>query len=271
VAFFVSGRSAAPLQGAERLSPPRLGLCAHLPAPYAPWMGHKTLAELTADPFLRTLEGRDPATPLTAGQAAGFLITSTSTLKEWRDSGKWPPEWFKDEDCEGVRYPLGSLRQYVNDRVEATRQKRARSTEATPAPPLDKTSAAEKIKQIAGKDAVKGFGLDDLILRGGRRKNVKQDTHSQFMALGASDDEWVFLMVPSTVPGVAARRPIDLIASLDMDPDTLEDAECVQLSLFDYSDALARFFREEFAARRFNASLEGIEDLPAGGRKPPRS
>ena len=64
---------------------------------------------------------------------------------------------------------------------------------------------------------------------------------------------------------------IDLIASLDMDPDTLEDAECVQLSLFDYSDMLAKFFRGESFMRRFNASMEGIENLPSGGRKHPRS
>ena len=56
-----------------------------------------------------------------------------------------------------------------------------------------------------------------------------------------------------------------------MDSDTLEDTECVQLSLFDYSDMLAKFFREESAKRRPNASMEGIEDLPSGGRKHPRS
>ena len=56
-----------------------------------------------------------------------------------------------------------------------------------------------------------------------------------------------------------------------MDPDTLEDTECVQLSLFDYSDMLAKLFREESAMRRFNASMKDIENPPSGGRKHPRS
>jgi hypothetical protein len=226
-------------------------------------MGHKTLKELTEDPFLRTLEGRDELQPMTIQRAAGFLAQSLTTLLEWREAGKRPPGWYGEG--KNLRYPLGELRRFVREELE--KAERMQAPQPAPTAPPEKTSAVEKVKQIAGKDAVKGFGFGDVKMIGGeRRTKVRHDSHAQFLSVGAPNDEWVFLMVPSAYPAQTVRRPVDLIASLDMDPDTLVDAECEQLSLESYGEALAAFVRAEGAAER---KLRAGELPPPDPDKPP--
>lgn len=209
-------------------------------------MAKKSLAELTADPFLRSLEGCDDAQLLTIEQTAGFLARSITSLSEWRTASKRPPGWIDDD---GVRYPLGELRRYAREKLEAAAASSPASAAPAPAPPA--TTAAQKVRQVAGKDAVEIFGLDEEPMRGGRaRKGVRQESFSSFLATGAPDDEWVFLMVPSSFSSNHARRPIDLIATLDTYIETPDDVKCEQLSLIEYSETLAAFLREEFAATR---------------------
>jgi hypothetical protein len=226
-------------------------------------MGHKTLAELTADPFLRTLEGRDDSQPLTIGLTAGFLIVSTTVLSQWRTAGKRPPDWYGKG--KRIRYSLGELRRYVRGELETAARLHPLTPSATPSPPLEKTTATEQVRQIAGGDAVDVFGLNEPILRGGRRRKVNQDTFAQFLSMGAPDDEWVFVMVPSPFPGLGVCRPVDLIASLDMDLDTLLDAECEQLSLSAYAETMAAFMRQEQAG----AAAARSGDLPPRGSGDP--
>ena len=82
------------------------------------------------------------------------------------------------------------------------------------------------------------YGLDDPILTGRRRMGVRHNSFNEFnefIALGAPDDEWVFLIVPD-VPG--EHRPIDLISTLDMTTGDVADATCAQLSLTGYLQLL---------------------------------
>jgi hypothetical protein len=204
----------------------------------------KTLSQLSADPFLQTLEGRDPDQPMTIELAAGFLMQSVWTLAEWRDAGIRPPGWYGEG--KGIRYSLGELRRFVREQLEKSAQKHTPQSAA--APLSDKTTAAEQVKQIAGAKAVDDFGFDDTPLRGGR-PNVNQRNFGQFLSVGRSTDEWVFAMVPSRYPDVPPR-PVDLIATLDMDLEDLLDAECVQLDLPTYSEHLAAHARALFAAER---------------------
>ncbi|KRE90879.1 hypothetical protein ASG87_01700 [Frateuria sp. Soil773] len=226
-------------------------------------MAKRSLAELTADPFLRSLEGRDDAQQLTIEQAAGFLSRSVTSLAEWRAAGKRPPGWTDDGI---VRYPLGELRRYSREQLEATAV--AIPPAPAPASPTAPTTAAEKVRQIAGKDAVRIFGFDDERLRAGQaRGGVNQTSTAAFLSVGAPDDEWVFLNVPSPTPGNPLRRPVDLIATLDMDPDTLADATCQQMSLSAYAEALAAFLHAEVTAQR---AEEAALRAARAGKLPPR-
>jgi hypothetical protein len=192
-------------------------------------MGKKTLAELTADPFLRTLEGRDDAQLLTVEQTAGFLSRSITTLAEWRATSKRPPGWIDDA---GIRYPLGEVRRYAREQLE-----KLALVEPSPAPSprTSPTSAAEEIAKAVDPQAVTDYGLDEPILTGRRRKGVHHNSFAEFVALGAADDEWIFLVVPDLTSG---HRPVDLIATLDMAASELSMATPVQWSLTKYLDHL---------------------------------
>lgn len=202
-------------------------------------MGKKSLAELTADPFLRTLEGRDDAQLLTVEQTAGFLARSITTLAEWRASGKRPPGWIDDA---GIRYPLGEVRRYAREQLERLTLV---PPSPVPAPPRSST-ASEEIAKAIDPQAVEDYGLDDPILTGRRRKGIRHSSFAEFIALGASDDEWVFLLVPDTQGG---RRPMDLISTLDTSDDQLHEATCQQLSLGEYLERLRHYLDENHPSR----------------------
>lgn len=220
-------------------------------------MPKPTLADMIADPFLRTLEGRDGSQVLTRYQACGFLQQSPSTLDRWRKKGWRPPQWFDNaprSDKPVICYTLGSLREYVQQQVEQA------SADSSPSIPstASSTHATDADGRPMTAQDIADYGLDETILRGGRRRKVNHDSFASFLATGQPDDEWVFLLQPSTAPGNPRRRPVDLIASLDLDLDTLVDAECEQLSLSAYTETLAAFMREEQAALRHAAA----GDLP---------
>ncbi|MFC3651911.1 hypothetical protein ACFONN_10190 [Dyella humi] len=204
---------------------PLLEIATFRVAPYPQCMGKKSLAELTVDPFLRTLEGRDDAQLLTVEQTAGFLARSITTLAEWRASGKRPPGWIDDA---GIRYPLGEVRRYAREQLERLA---LTPTPPAPSPPPAPTTAAEEIAKAVDQQAVDDYGLDDPILTGRRRKGVRHNSFAEFVALGAADDEWVFLMVPVAQGG---HRPVDLISTLDISADQVAEAACAQMSLTEY-------------------------------------
>jgi len=233
-------------------------------------MGRKTIAENSADPFLQTLEGRDGASFLTECQVSGYTQIATTTLQEWRDQRRSPPIWVRIPGFDGVRYPLGKLREWVNDLIEEHVAAVGASSMQS-APTLEETSAVDKVRQAGGN--VKDYGLDSAIIRGGRRAKVKQNNFSQFLAHGSSTDEWVFAMVPSPYPNVPPR-PVDLIATLDMDLEELSDATCEQLNLVTFSESMAAHARALFAAER-QARTPGLPEgdpdapPPRGGREYP--
>jgi hypothetical protein len=118
----------------------------------------------------------------------------------------------------------------------------ASSTSSTHSPTLPKPSA----EQAAAIQAV----LEKAIPKGGPRKGFRHSSHSAFLAIGRPDDEWVYAMVPSPLLDDHVRRPVDLITTLNMPPEALDDATCEQLSLNAYAETLAAFLREEQAAIR---------------------
>lgn len=204
-------------------------------APYAAHMKKHTVAELSADPFLRDLESYGDHKLVSQSQAAGYLNKSITTLSNWRTSGKRPPGWIDDD---GISYPVGELKRYVQEHLASTAEGKPRAAGRAP--------RAEGVLDADGRPRsakdMDDYGLDEPLMRGGRRKKVNHDSFASFMASGGPADEWVFLMVPDPHQG-ATSRPVDLIASMELPHESLAQATCEQLSLTDYLDRL-RFYLE---------------------------
>jgi len=210
----------------------------------------KSTKDVIADPFLNALWSgtADPHLPITEAIAAQFLNLNIATLAHWRSRGFEPPAWSNLQPDPGkrpiIRYPAGELRKLIEQGMKRTKASPspASTSSSTHTPTMPKPSD----EQAAALQAV----LEGAIPRGGPRKGVRQQSHSAFLATGRPDDEWVLVMVPSAYPEQTVRRPVDLITSLDMPLEKLLDAECEQMSLESYGEALAAFVRAEHAAIR---------------------
>lgn len=230
-------------------------------------MGRQKLADLSLDPFVLAMDQADDLKPIPEKFASAWLSVSVTVMEEWRSAGRPvpppPPQPFKLTG-KTVLYAMGDLRAFVRATLEA-----ARATARPPAPPerTVSTSAAEALAKITGVDLA-ALGLDQEVLRGGRRKKIRQDSFPQFMALAEPDDEWVFAMIPDSHHG-AYRRPVDLIETLNMPLEQIEDGTCEQLTMMDYLDRLTVYLNakagQDRAAERAAGSLREGEGLPGKG------
>ena len=217
------------------------------------------------DPFLEALWSgtADPHLPITEVVAAQFLNLSIATLSHWRSRGYEPPAWtnLQPEPSKRaiIRYPAGELRKLIERGMQ---RKKASPSLASAAP---STHASTMLKPSAEQAAAIQAVLEGAIPKGGRRKGVNHDSYPAFLATGRPDDEWVFAMVPSPLQGDHVRRPVDLISTLDLPPEELDDATCEQLPLSEYSKRLAlyldNFPRQEKAEKRSKKAGDGA-NLP---------
>lgn len=207
-------------------------------APYPADMIKPSVKELSSDPFLIDLERYGDHKVASQGQAAGYLNKSISTLSAWRKKGKRPPGWIDDD---GIGYPVGELKRYVREQTARTASLSASSSAATPSPPTTSTAADADGVPLSG-EALEAYGMDEPMMRGGRRKKVAHATFAGFLSSGLPDDEWVFAMIPERGLG-NILRPVDLVASMDLPWEQVRDANCEQLTLSDYLERMADFSR----------------------------
>lgn len=207
-------------------------------APYPADMIKRSVKELSSDPFLIDLERYGDHKIASQGQAAGYLNKSISTLSDWRKKGKRPPGWIDDD---GIGYPVGELKRYVQEQLARTASPDASTSAATPSPPTTSTAADADGVPLSG-EALEAYGMDEPMMRGGRRKKVAHATFAGFLSTGLPDDEWVFVVVPERRLG-NIHRPVDLIASMDLPWEQVRDATCEQLTLSHYLDRMAEFSR----------------------------
>lgn len=158
------------------------------------------------DPLLCAFDTLPAHQLLTAIQLAMVLQMSPRWLEEQRGKGR-PPPWVKIEPGRAVRYAAGPLRTWIQGLIST-------------APVSTHEASSAKENDIAG--------LDEPILRGGRRKKPKPEhgTFPAFFTTASLEDEWAFLLCGES------RRPVDFItASLDERPMDKDDEECAWLTL----------------------------------------
>lgn len=236
-------------------------------------MGRYKLEDLSLDPFVIAMDQADDLKPIPEKFAAGWLSLAPTLLQEWRSSGRTPPQFIKITDKKVV-YPMGELRRFMRELLE-----KARAADAERAVPnvMETSSAAETLANITGAKDSKALGLDQTIMRGGRRKGVKQSSFIQFMAEGQSDDEWVFAMIPDASRG-CFRRPVDLIQTLTLplSDEQIEGAACEQLSMANFLERLTEYQKEkpnQDASAEREAQLVELarKVLPSSNEGRPRS
>lgn len=216
-------------------------------------MGRKKLEDLTRDPQVLALAHADDHQLVNEDLAAGFLSLSLTVLRGWRSEGRTPPA-FVALTGRAIRYPVGELRRFVREILEKAQ---ARLDDHRPAAPpaavSHSSSAAERMAKITGAKDLTHLGLDQEILRGGRRKQVNHASFAQFMAQAAPEDEWVFALLPDPSRG-AYCRPVDLIETLHMSEAEIGEATCAQLTLTEYLERLTAYLAakpaQELAAER---------------------
>lgn len=230
-------------------------------------MARKKLDDLTRDPFIIAMAGADDLQPIPEHFAAGWLSISLTVLQDWRREGRTPPQAIKVTDKKVV-YPMGELRRFVREALEAAQATLAERRPPTSLPPLKHSSAADRMGQITGTKDLSSLGLDDEMLRGGRRKKVRQNSFPQFMAQAEPEDEWVFAMIPDPHQG-AYRRPVDLIETLNMPLEQIGDGTCEQLTMTDYLKRLTDYLNakagQDQAYDRAAGTLLKGQGLPSKG------
>lgn len=179
------------------------------------------------DPLLEALDRLPGQQMLTAAQVGVLLQVSIRWLEEQRAASK-PPPWV-ELGPRMVRYAAGPLRSWMQGLIET-------------AP----TSSAAKTQRQA--DAI--AGLDEPILRGGRRKKPAHQSYAAFMSTAQRLDEWPFAIVGPH------KRPIDFITALEME---LTDADaCEWLTLEHY---LAQLKNATQAEAQYNQARAERADL----------
>lgn len=192
------------------------------------------------DPFLQTLEGRPDYQRVTPDQAAGILNKSRATLDEWAKEGRMPPARITDDD--GLHYyTLGEVRRFSEEALQRVYKNHPNSPWPLEKPPSKKELADS--------------GLDESLLRGGRRRGVRHNNIAELMATGQPTDEWVFCMVATDTPNL--RRPVDLVWALLHCPEELghEEATIKQLSLAEYASLMADYTAKVEGAKEAHARL----------------
>ena len=160
------------------------------------------LLSLSQDPLLDALDKLSEIQPLTPKQVAMILQCSNRWLEDQR-AGNKPPPWYLLGD-RMVRYAAGPLRDYL------------RGLMSGPSRPTSEITKARVELDI---------GLDEPMFRGGRKK-ANQSTFTGFLSTGRMTDEWPFAFIGDY------RRPVDFIATLELDFDV--DHDCAWLTLKDY-------------------------------------
>lgn len=187
------------------------------------------------DPLLMAFDTLPAHKLLKASQVALLIEQSVRWLEEQRSKGN-PPPWVQVGD-RAVAYAVGPLRTWLQDLM---------------------TGAPSSTHAVTKSKAAHVAGLDEPILRGGRRKTPKQATFTAFLTSGLPSDEWPFVLIGES------RRPIDFVGALLAGDDPVgDDAECLWLTLEDFTHRLADAARHEQAL----AEREALEkSLPAGPR-----
>lgn len=209
-----------------------------------------------ADPFLTALGAASRKRLLTREQAAGFLGIGLTKLDGWR-SRKLPPPHV---DLDGmVRYRCGDLMDFVD----------GLPTSRLTSPPPSQPGAVPPVPV----DELQRIGMYAPIMRGGRRKRQPAImSMSNWLASGAADSTWRFIMVDGGFPRGAPRCPVDLLATLDIG-NLADDAPWAALTMREYSVALARFaaaVSASSAEQRFLTEDGKPESQPPPGRLRPR-
>lgn len=195
-----------------------------------------SVKDLTSDPFLIDLERYGDHKLVSQGQAAGYLNKSISTLSDWRKKGKRPPGWIDDD---GIGYPVGELKRYVQEQLARTASQLTSEPAPTPTPPPTPAAVDADGVPLSASDR-QNYGLDEPPMGGGRGKGIVHASLSSFLSTGLPDDEWLFVMVPERELG-NIYRPVDLIASIDLPWEKVRDAKCEQITLSDYVERMAKF------------------------------
>lgn len=173
------------------------------------------------DPYLFALGDRPREQLLSRQQAAQFLYVGLTTLDSWR-SRNLPPPW---TDLRGmIRYQVGDLIDFVQSQPRGAVTAVAGNSpeQATPIPAGDQQC----------------LGMYSPIMRGGRRKKVITSFASWLTDGDPAGPPWRFAMVDD-LGAQYPRRPVDLIATLDFDLD--DDVPCVELTMLEYVQAMAKF------------------------------
>lgn len=224
-------------------------------------MARYKLADLSTDPFVLAMDQADDLKPIPEPFAAAWLSISQTILQEWRSAGRTPPQFIYVTE-KRIAYPMGELRRFVREKLEASKtglEKPDTTTEPTSA------SAEARLTKITGTSDPKHLGLDQTLMRGGRRKGVKHATFASFLAEGQAEDEWVFAMIPDQSPGKTVR-PVDLIETLrlELSDEQIEGASCEQLTLAEYLERSVTYHRDK-PDRDRSAEREATLRAMAGG------
>ncbi|HET7329900.1 hypothetical protein [Dyella sp.] len=181
------------------------------------------------DPFLEALDRLPDNQLLTSAQVGILLQVSIRWLEDQRGASK-PPPWI-ELGPRMVRYAVGPLRGWMNGLIEGA-----------PA------SSAEKTQRKT--DAI--AGLDEPILKGGRRKRPAQQSYGAFMSTAQRLDEWPFAIVGQH------KRPIDFITALAMELN--DDDACEWLTLEHYIALLKESTQDETQFKQAQAERANLSD-----------
>jgi len=199
-------------------------------------MPRLTPSAVMDDPLLLAFDKLPEHQLLTASQVATVLQVSGRWLEERRAKGE-PPPWM-EVGKRMVRYAAGPLRSWLRGQLQT-------------APASSHEASQRRAADIAG--------LDEPILRGGRRKKPQQSSFNAFLAHALPDHEWPFALVGSH------QRPVDFIEALTMELD--DEVSCVWLTLGDYLTKLRDAAQGE-EADALADDLDGVFPQAKGSTRP---